>query len=64
MPTVDLNTYVFKFGQYSFHTAREVLKIDPEYIFWCLNNLAEFDLCPQDIKELKDALNKKAKRKR
>ena len=53
---INPETYVFNFGQYLFYTYNEVLKIDPGYIKWCAENLADFDLPEDAIVELEERL--------
>ena len=53
---INTDEYIFNFGQYAFYSYREVLKIDPTYIYWCVSNLPDFQLDEGDYEDLERRL--------
>ena len=49
---IDAENYRFPWGQYKGRTYNEILEIDPQYIYWCWQNLGEFHLNDHDLKTL------------
>ena len=52
MKFYDLDS-VFTFGKYEGKTIKEVFERDPKYIDFCFNNIDEFYVSPEVIRELK-----------
>ena len=53
---INPDDFVFDFGQYIGFGYREVLKIDPQYIQWCEENIQWFILSDVELGELEEAL--------
>ncbi|HMM10831.1 MAG TPA: hypothetical protein PKE03_01890 [Bacteroidales bacterium] len=52
MKFYDLDS-VFTFGKYEGKTIKEVFERDPKYIDFCFNNIDEFYVSPEVMRELK-----------
>ena len=52
----DADTYEFTFGKYRHLSYREVLKRDPGYILWLVEE-GSFELEDSDLNELQDICN-------
>jgi hypothetical protein len=53
MKFYDLDS-VFTFGKYEGKTIKEVFERDPKYIDFCFNNIDEFYVSPEVMRELRD----------
>ncbi len=54
--TVDPAEYVFTFGKYKWISYREILKRDPHYILWLVEE-GRFEIEDSDLNELNDICN-------
>lgn len=45
---------IFKFGKYSGLPFSAVILTNPEYIYWCLNNIGDFELTISAIREIRE----------
>lgn len=43
---------IIDFGMYKWSSINDVVKIDPSYIFWCIENITDFYVSPQILKEI------------
>ena len=43
---------IIDFGMYKWSSINDVVKIDPSYIFWCIENITDFYVTPQILKEI------------
>lgn len=56
---INTEDYVFDFGMYAGRTYKEILKVDPDYIRWCLHTFhhAGFEISDDDKEELERKLS-------
>lgn len=52
MPLIDPDEYVFPFGLHKGHTYRYILKSDPLYIKWLVEQENGFELAEDDWQEV------------